>query len=372
MRGHCRPSCAIRRLPLRSLSTDASSPSTLRHDAQWSRCVTPALADQLLHDGYCVVPNAFPPRYLRQLRDEMHLLRAKGLLYPNSTHILVQQPEQRTLLLEKHHILETELALEDVRDQVPTLRDFFEERVVLAPLVQTLPQWLGLETHMVKLQYNEGHGACFPMHFDTYGDDGKCVTAVLYLNEQWADGDGGEIVLYPFPRPRVEVAPTFGQLVLFSSQHMLHRVLPSSAPRYALTTWMYHRPPPTAKASSASYYRGLNSTSQTNSSPFEDVMSKVLRSSFRRHLVKLLYRDEWARSLHESHKATPAFRQYMATQSDEMATIRAATEQMLANFRAKAASNDADALPATVEELETRLGSAEHREFATRFHLPWF
>lgn len=69
------------------------------------------------------------------------------------------------------------------------------------------------------------------MHFDTYGDDGKCLTAVLYLNERWAHGDGGEIVLYPFPYAPTTIAPASGRLVLFSSHRMLHRVLPSRAPR---------------------------------------------------------------------------------------------------------------------------------------------
>lgn len=166
------------------------------------------------------------------------MLRTSGQLYPNSTHILINdaagssgQSPPKTLLLEKHDILETELALDAVRDQasVPFLRDFFEQQVVFGPLNRAVPDWLGLAGHMVKVQHNAGRGACFPTHFDTYGDDGKCVTAVLYLNEDWEHGDGGEIVLYPFPKSRVVVQPRFGELVLFSSQQMLHRVLPSTA-----------------------------------------------------------------------------------------------------------------------------------------------
>jgi len=58
----------------------------------------------------------------------------------------------------------------------------------------------GLRT-TVKLQANDGAGGCFPLHFDTGPGigDGKRVTAIYYLNEDWEAGDGGELVLYPFP-----------------------------------------------------------------------------------------------------------------------------------------------------------------------------
>jgi hypothetical protein len=41
---------------------------------------------------------------------------------------------------------------------------------------------------------------CFPLHFDSDAAvDGRRVTALTYLNPEWKPGDGGELVLYPFP-----------------------------------------------------------------------------------------------------------------------------------------------------------------------------
>ncbi|KAG3109930.1 hypothetical protein PI125_g10465 [Phytophthora idaei] len=342
-----------RLLPLRGSpfsSLQSPVPAQARAGANWDASVTSELVSGLLRDGYYVVRDAFPVEYLRRLRDEMKLLHTSDQLYPNSTHILLSNVDNgsksttKTLLLEKHDIFETELALDAIRYQstVPFLRDFFEQQVVFGPLHLALPNWLGL-------------------------------AAVLYLNEEWKQGDGGEIVLYPFPNSRVVVQPRFGELVLFSSQRMLHRVMPANKPRYALTTWMYHSPPHHAKAESAAYYQNVVSeqTSDVDNATFRGMVTKVLRSPFRRHLVKLAYKDAWAQSLHGSHLQTEAFDHYMATHQKELQVIEAATVQMLGNFRAKDGGANSK-LPQTSEELMQRMEDPSNREFVQNLQLQWF
>ncbi|GAB9473919.1 hypothetical protein Gpo141_00011063 [Globisporangium polare] len=350
--------------------------------ASWPQAVTPEMTRELLHRGYTVVRNAFPAPYLQAIKREMEQLRASGHFYANATHILLKGEAQPTLL-HKRHIVETELALERIRSEAPVLKRFFEDEVVLAPLEQALPQWLSLSGAMVKLQYNEGNGGCFPLHFDTYGDDGKCVTAVLYLNEHWQEGDGGEIVLYPFPSEQpVVVAPRFGDMVLFSSQQMLHRVLPSRQPRFCLTTWIYQSP--SDMAARAAYYRasklphsasnaqkGHASDADTDSAAFTVMMEKVLASPFRRHLIKLFYADEWTQSLHESHLPTDAFSRYMRTHEQELRVIESATEQMLGNFRTKADTQPSQ-LPATCAQLVEKLREDSGIEWRTKLQPQWF
>ncbi|KAF1329184.1 Egl nine 1, partial [Globisporangium splendens] len=368
---------AARVCPARVRSAPFSSAAPSHADAvgAWPRVVTPEMTQSLLQNGYFVVRDAFPKSYLRALKREIAVLRDTDQLYPNATHILLKDEQQPTLL-QKHHILETELALDTIHvDQVPTLRAFFDDQVVFAPLQRALPAWLGLSGYMVKLQYNEGHGGCFPLHFDSYGEDGKCVTAVLYLNDGWQDGDGGEIVLYPFPKQKVVIAPRFGDMVLFSSQQMLHRVMPATMPRYCLTTWTYQSPmTASAAAERAAYYRRPrfnDEASDSKSAAFYIMMEKVLASSFRRHLMKRFYADEWTRSLHESHAQTEAFAKYMATHEHEMGAIDAATTQMLRNFRAKDPVQPST-LPATCDELAEVLLQDSQREFVNKLQLAWF
>eukprot|EP00664_Eupelagonemidae_sp_cell27_P009852 gene9852-7414_t len=51
----------------------------------------------------------------------------------------------------------------------------------------------------VKVQYNEGAGGCFPMHFDTRRcrQSRRHLTMVLYLNPLWEPQHGGELRLFP-------------------------------------------------------------------------------------------------------------------------------------------------------------------------------
>lgn len=69
-----------------------------------------------------------------------------------------------------------------------------------------------------------GGGGCFPMHFDSDEQlDGRRVTAIFYLNDNWQPHHGGQLRLYPFPAPPVDIPPLGDRLVLFSSTRMLHR-----------------------------------------------------------------------------------------------------------------------------------------------------
>ncbi|GLD92854.1 hypothetical protein PINS_up001433 [Pythium insidiosum] len=359
--------------------------------ASWRARATPETAAQLLRDGFVVLPNAFPPAFTAAIRREMHALHASQQLYPNATHVLLSGADPAPTLLQKHHILETELVLPEIRRQVPTLEWFFDSQLVFGAMRDAMPSWLQLSAYMIKLQLNEGGGGCFPLHFDSYGDDGKCITAVLYLNDEWQPGDGGEIVLYPFPqRERVVVRPGDGDLVLFSSQQMLHRVLPSRRPRYCLTTWMYcDKSPRTPDAEQARqrYYddaTAAESVDESSTTYRQQVLRKIVRSpTFRRHLAKLYHRAEWRQSLDESHVHDDAFQRFLATHDREVALIEAATTQMLTKFRAKDPSGGSggmtSSVPGTSDDL-LALFAALHNDDARatddawlqRFPIEWF
>ncbi|RHY83334.1 hypothetical protein DYB37_007545 [Aphanomyces astaci] len=282
--------------------------------------ILPQAGPSLLQNGYAVMDNAFHPSLAQALKAEIQSLR--GDLYANSTHVFVAGKDE-PLLLEKDHIHEMELLT--VPPSHAHLNQWFHNPILRESLNSAIPS-LEAARHMIKVltisqrvQFNEGHGGCFPMHFDTYGDDGKCLTAILYLNEEWVHGHGGELELFPFPHAPVTIAPLFNRLVLFS---------------YCLTTWLYRSPqatssppllppPPPLKGEEA-YHRMLR---------------KLMISPFRRHLAKLRYADAWKQSLVASHKPTPAFHAYLDTFHDDIAAIDAATLKMLKTF---AASKDTD------------------------------
>ena len=67
----------------------------------------------------------------------------------------------------------------------------------------------------------------------------RSVTAILYLNEHWEESHGGCLrIVLENRKGNVDVAPSWGRVVLFDSRRIEHEVLPSFEKRYALTAWL--------------------------------------------------------------------------------------------------------------------------------------
>ena len=101
------------------------------------------------------------------------------------------------------------------------------------------------------LQDFEGHYALYPAgtryarHVDRFkSDDRRVISVVLYLNEAWGLGDGGELCLYRSladSRPVAQIVPQGGTLVCFLSENMPHEVLQARRPRLSVTGWFRRR-----------------------------------------------------------------------------------------------------------------------------------
>lgn len=89
-----------------------------------------------------------------------------------------------------------------------------------------------------------GNGAAYKCHIDNPSGDGRCITAIYYMNKNWdRDVMGGILRLYPkaFAKSKVaEVVPHFNRLLLFySDSRNPHEVLPAFAERFAVTIWYF-------------------------------------------------------------------------------------------------------------------------------------
>ncbi|QGG81255.1 2OG-Fe(II) oxygenase [Litorivicinus lipolyticus] len=81
-------------------------------------------------------------------------------------------------------------------------------------------------------------GAFYQRHVDAFrGQANRRVSLVAYLNDEWSDADGGQLVLYPTDHPQVRVTPAMGTLVVFLSEDLAHEVLPASRDRYSIAGW---------------------------------------------------------------------------------------------------------------------------------------
>lgn len=76
--------------------------------------------------------------------------------------------------------------------------------------------------------------------------NGRRLSAVYYLNPAWKAGDGGELRISRKREgdldelPELDVAPELDRLLLFwADARTPHEVLPSAAPRHAVTVWYF-------------------------------------------------------------------------------------------------------------------------------------
>lgn len=95
----------------------------------------------------------------------------------------------------------------------------------------------GYEFHIAKYP-REGF---YKKHLDQFDHrSNRMLSLVIYLNEEWTEDDGGELLIHTPINHRV--IPVMNRAVLFRSDTVLHEVLPSKKTRRSLTGWLLKQP----------------------------------------------------------------------------------------------------------------------------------
>lgn len=279
--------------------------------------INPSICTSLRQNGYVVIDNIFGEPTASLLRDELYRLNQSGSMHPNCTHLVV--PSGNTELIMKHSIQEAELQIQSTQNIAPMCSILQNDSTLRTMLNVHIPS-LRLQSQAIKLQWNSGNGGCFPMHFDTDASlDGRKISAIVYLNPDWSMGHGGHLRLYPFPIAKpIDIEPVHDRMVLFSSQRMLHRVLPSYAERCCFTIWISEGTHTVGDATLFHRRRKEMDRSRTAENErqqlrealikamnrpltVEEVWDIVILEEVRKHAIKWVYRREWSQSIEESH-----------------------------------------------------------------------
>lgn len=100
--------------------------------------------------------------------------------------------------------------------------------------------FLGLfdyEAHFAR--YEEG--AFYEKHIDAFkGQSNRILSMVLYLNEDWKEGDGGELIIYDEHNPEKVLgrfSPIKGRLAIFLSECFYHEVNVAKRTRHSIAGW---------------------------------------------------------------------------------------------------------------------------------------
>ena len=124
------------------------------------------------------------------------------------------------------------------------------DRAFLA-LMEGLRVGLNRQLYLGLLDY-ECHYASYPVgaHYDKHvdtlsGQKNRLLSTVVFLNNEWAPIDGGELVLYRAANQRAiaKIQPKPGLMVLFLSEDFPHEVLPAARCRHSIAGWFRGRAP---------------------------------------------------------------------------------------------------------------------------------
>jgi SM-20-related protein len=189
------------------------------------------IAGELANAGWSVCPGFLPEEDVRRLREEAGELwragsfRQAGIGAGREARVRSEIRSDRILWLEEPY--------------TPAQRRYLDELERLR-LAINRSLYLGLFSF-------EGHFAIYPpgafygKHLDRFRTArSRVVSCILYLNEGWSPGDGGQLRLYDGPGEGAawrDVLPAGGTLAAFLSESVHHEVLPATRERISVTGW---------------------------------------------------------------------------------------------------------------------------------------
>ncbi len=193
---------------------------------QWDKAL-----DRLAEYDYTVIDDFFPQSVLDSVEAEFERVEQAGAL--KAAKIGESSEERRIAEIRSDYIHWLDRASQTTLEPFFSGVDQLREELARAMYVSLL----GYEFHLAKYPV----GAFYKAHLDQFDRrDNRQLSLVIYLNQGWEPGDGGELKIH-CENPEV-IAPLYNRAVLFRSATVLHEVLPALKPRRSLTGWLLKRP----------------------------------------------------------------------------------------------------------------------------------
>ncbi|UTF61057.1 2OG-Fe(II) oxygenase [Gilvimarinus sp. DA14] len=185
------------------------------------------LADQLTEHGYAILDDVFCPAAVASLRAEFEhpdcRFKNAGIGRQEDFTIARQVRGDRICWLEGRTG-----AAAFFLDTMASIRHGLNRRL-----------FMGLFDYESHLAYYPV-GAFYKKHWDAFkGRSNRVLSTVFYLNQNWRESDGGELLLYDRADKTLmeAIVPQGGRLVVFLSEDFPHEVLPAHRERYSIAGW---------------------------------------------------------------------------------------------------------------------------------------
>ena len=193
---------------------------------RWS----PELFDALETKGYAVLEGFLPETLRRALYEEAVTFYENEAMRPAAIGTARQKRRIR-----------------EIRgDYIRWLEGDTEAQRTLLALVASYKEalnrrfFLGLNNYEAHFAlYPEGDG--YQKHWDNFrGRNHRIVTTVFYLNPDWDESLGGELLVYDKKGEKIidRVLPMPGTLVTFMTEEIPHEVRPAKRPRVSIAGWL--------------------------------------------------------------------------------------------------------------------------------------
>ncbi|BFT30103.1 2OG-Fe(II) oxygenase [Alteromonas sp. D210916BOD_24] len=130
-------------------------------------------------------------------------------------------------------------------DEICWITGSSEEGALWLSWCDALKQYINRTLFMGLFSF-ESHFACYEAgkfykrHVDAFrGQSNRVLSLVAYLNDQWGEEDGGELVIYSNDSDSKgrKVIPRKGTVVVFLSERFPHEVLPAKRTRHSVAGW---------------------------------------------------------------------------------------------------------------------------------------
>ena len=187
------------------------------------------LIDSYLEDKVGIAMNFLPQKMLIGMRENLLQLFAQSKM--KEAKIGNQAGTVTNKIVRSDHIYWLDRKHVNVHEQ-----SFFE---LMDAFVKYLNRtcYTGIKSYEFHYAlYDEG--SFYKRHLDQFKtDQGRAFSMINYLNENWIDGDGGELCIYHNDHSQM-INPVGGQSVFFKSDELEHEVLISNKKRLSITGWL--------------------------------------------------------------------------------------------------------------------------------------
>ena len=183
------------------------------------------ITDALVDNGYIIIEKALAKelssKLLNAAKNEPNFKRA-GISGAGDLHLDNERRRDKI-----HWIDESESSQKEFLEFANGLKEYLNHSLYLG------------------LSYYESHfaiyekGDFYETHLDAFKNSkNRVVTTVYYLNDEWSENDGGELIIYNENNKEIaKVMPNANTLVVFMSEKFPHEVLSANKKRYSIAGW---------------------------------------------------------------------------------------------------------------------------------------